>query len=90
MRWGPPRPLRSALQPYGTAIHLDVAGLDEGTVYALWLADASGVRSPAGTFVPGHDGRAAINTSAALPRDQAVKIWITGPDDTTVLTAPLA
>jgi anti-sigma factor RsiW len=82
----------AALRPqtYGTAIHLDVAGLDEGTVYALWLADATGTRSPAGTFVAGHDGRAAIDTSTALPRDKAVKIWITDPKDTTVLAAPLA
>jgi anti-sigma factor RsiW len=77
-------------QPYGIAIDLDVAGLDEGTVYALWLADASGTRSPAGTFVAGHDGTAAIDTSTALPRDRAVKIWITDPTDTTVLAAPLA
>jgi anti-sigma factor RsiW len=77
-------------QPYGIAIDLRVAGLDEGTVYALWLADATGTRSPAGTFVAGHDGRAAIDTSTALPRDKAVKIWITDPSDTTVLAAPLA
>ena len=77
-------------QPYGVAIDLSVAGLDEGTVYALWLADASGTRSPAGTFVAGNDGTAAIDTSTALPRDKAVKIWITDPHDTTVLAAPLA
>ncbi len=76
-------------QPYGTDIDLTVAGLDEGTVYALWLADASGTRSPAGTFVAGHDGKAAIDTRTALPRDMAVKIWITDPSDTTVLAAPL-
>jgi len=77
-------------QPYGVAIDLSVHGLDEGTVYALWLADASGTRSPAGTFVAGKDGKAAIDTSTALPRDRAVKIWITDPTDTTVLAAPLA
>jgi hypothetical protein len=76
-------------QPYGTAIDLKVTGLNEGTVYALWLADASGTRSPAGTFVAGHDGKAALDTSTALPRDKAVKIWITDPHDTTVLAAPL-
>ena len=76
-------------QAYGISIHLNVAGLDEGTVYALWLADATGARSPAGTFVAGHDGRAALDTSTALPRDVAVKIWITDPSDTTVLAAPL-
>jgi anti-sigma factor RsiW len=76
-------------QPYGTAIDLKVAGLNDGTVYALWLADASGTRSPAGTFVAGHDGKAALDTSTALPRDKAVKIWITDPHDTTVLAAQL-
>jgi anti-sigma-K factor RskA len=81
----------AALRPqnYGIEIHLDVAGLNEGTVYALWLANATGTRSPAGTFVAGHDGRAAIDTSTALPRDMAVKIWITDPNDATVLAAPL-
>ncbi len=77
-------------QPFGMAVDLDVGGLDEGTVYALWLADASGTRSPAGTFVAGHDGRAAIDSSTALPRDRAVRIWITDPNETTVLAAPLA
>ena len=57
-------------QPYGVAIDLSVDGLDEGTVYALWLADASGTRSPAGTFVADKDGRAALDTSTALPREQ--------------------
>jgi hypothetical protein len=82
----------AALRPqsYGTAIDLKVAGLNDGTVYALWLADASGTRSPAGTFVAGRDGRATLDTSTALPRDKAVKIWITDPNDTTVLAAPLA
>jgi len=81
----------AALRPqaYGISIDLKVAGLDDGTVYALWLADASGTRSPAGTFVAGPDGKAAIDTSTALPRDRAVKIWITDPTDTTVLAAPL-
>ena len=78
-------------QPYGIAIDLNVAGLDEGTVYALWLADASGTRSPAGTFVAGHDGKAGRrHQHRVLPRDMAVKIWITDPNDTTVLAAPLA
>jgi anti-sigma factor RsiW len=77
-------------QPYGIAIDLKVAGLDEGTVYALWVADPSGARSPAGTFVAGQNGSAALDTSTALPRNQAVKIWITDPNDTTVLAAPLA
>ena len=77
-------------QPYGIAVDLDVAGLHEGKVYALWVADASGTRSPAGTFVAGHDGTATIDTTTALPRDRAVKIWITDPNDTTVLAAPLA
>jgi hypothetical protein len=77
-------------QPYGIAIDLRVAGLDEGTVYAVWVADASGTRSPAGTLVAGNDGRAAIDTRTALPRDKAVKIWVTDPNDTTVLAAPLA
>jgi len=77
-------------QPYGTAIDLKVSGLDEGTVYALWLADSSGTRSPAGTFVVGRNGTASLDTRTALPRSMAVKIWITDPHDTTVLAAPLA
>lgn len=77
-------------QPFGTAIDLTVAGLDEGKVYALWLAAASGTRTPAGTFVAGRDGKASLDTSTALPRDKAAKIWITDPDDATVLVAPLS
>jgi anti-sigma factor RsiW len=76
-------------QPHGTAIELTCAGLDEGKVYALWLADASGTRTPAGTFVADGDGNASLDTATALPREQAVKIWITDPSDTTVLAAPL-
>lgn len=76
-------------ESYGTAIDLTVAGLDEGNVYALWLADASGERTPAGTFVAGSDGTASLETRTALAREVAIRIWITDPADATVLVAPL-
>jgi len=76
-------------QSFGTAIDLEVTGLDQGRVYALWLADASGERTPAGTFVPGGDGKASLATNSALPRDKAVRIWITDSSNATVLAAPL-
>lgn len=74
---------------YGTAIDLTVTGLDAGKVYALWLADGSGARIPAGTFVASAGGKASLDTISALRRDHAVKIWITDPEDTTVLSAAL-
>jgi len=41
-------------------------------------------------FVAGSAGKASLDTSTALSRDNAVKIWITDPNDATVLVAPLS
>jgi hypothetical protein len=76
-------------QSFGTAIDLTASGLDDGTVYALWLADASGARAPAGTFVADRSGTGSLETATALRRVNAVKIWITDPAGATVLVAPL-
>jgi hypothetical protein len=65
-------------KPYGTEIELDVAGMPEGR-YWLWLTDASGVRTSAGTFRGGDD--ATLTFTTGLPTDDAVRIWVTNALD---------
>jgi hypothetical protein len=60
--------------PGGTEIELDLDGMPDGR-YWLWLTDASGVRTSAGTFRGGEDGTLTFHTG--LPTDDAVRIWVT-------------
>lgn len=74
--------------PAGTTIDVDHHGLDPDERYWLWLTDSSGKRVSAGTF-----SGAAISEplvlQAALPLDDAARIWITDADDHVILDSTL-
>lgn len=62
---------------WGTAITLDVHGLDPGTAYGAWLADGAGKRVPAGTFRPLADGSVQLDLGASMPLGTAARIGVT-------------
>jgi hypothetical protein len=66
----------------GTEITLRTAGLDPAVVYWLWLSptDDPDDRIAAGTFRGTADQEATLQFFAGLPRDDAVRIWITADD----------
>ncbi len=71
---------------WGTQIELEVAGLDgDHDIYWLWLSTEDGDRVAAGTF----SGDGTVQMAAALPLDQAARVWVTNVDDAVVLDAQL-
>jgi anti-sigma factor RsiW len=71
---------------WGTAIELEVAGLDgDGDIYWLWLSTEDGERIAAGTF----SGDGTVHMAAALPLDRAARVWVTNADDAVVLDTQL-
>jgi anti-sigma-K factor RskA len=79
-----------APRSFGTQLHIEATGLEPGEVYALWLADSADTKVPAGTFRAGTDGTITGEGRSSLPRDKAVRVWITDPSGATVAVAPLA
>lgn len=73
-------------RPWGTEIELDVSGLSRGEVYWLWLSDADGNRTGAGTF-RGSASDQTVVMASALPEAQAARIWVTDEEDAVVLDA---
>ena len=71
---------------WGTEVALEVSGLDRGEVYWLWLSDADGDRSVAGSFT-GTGAPAQLDLASALPLRDARRIWMTDGDDSVVLDA---
>lgn len=74
---------------WGTAVRLDVRGLQPGRTYGAWLADGEGERMPAGTFRALADGTARLELGASMRLDEARSVGVTllGGDD--VLAADL-
>jgi hypothetical protein len=71
---------------WGTQIALEVEGLaDADDVYWLWLSAADGDRVAAGTF----RGDGHMEMSAALPLDDARRVWVTDASDQVVFDAPV-
>jgi len=72
---------------WGTQIALDVDGLADETddVYWLWLSASDGDRVAAGTF----RGDGHMQMSAALPLEDAARVWVTDASDEVVLDAPV-
>ena len=60
---------------WGTAVELVVVGSEPSVVYRVWLADAEGARTPAGTFM-GADRTLTVATAAGLARPHAVAIGL--------------
>jgi anti-sigma-K factor RskA len=74
---------------WGTAIILQVRGLNPGKTYGAWLADAKGQRVPAGTFRPMADGTARLDLGDSLSLDQAATIGVSALGVGDVLEADL-
>jgi anti-sigma factor RsiW len=71
---------------WGTEIALDVEGLDDGEMYWLWLTGDDGDRVGAGTLMgTGRPAHAVL--AAALPAEDARRIWMTDVDERVVLDA---
>jgi len=75
-------------QKAGTAIDVKVSGLDPHRYYWLWLTGDDEHRLGAGTFTGSRD-QSEIKLSAALPLDEARRIWVTDADDKIVLDAQI-
>ena len=58
-------------QQWGTQIHLELAGLEPGTAYEVWLLRFDDSRVPAGTFVATTGPTMQVVAAASLPPDQA-------------------
>lgn len=77
-------------RPWGTQIRLDAQGLAHGQVLNVWLERPDGTRVPAGTFTAVEGRQVRVILAAALARDKAQAIGISGPDGVTVVRAALA
>jgi hypothetical protein len=75
-------------QAAGTAIDVKVTGLDPHRYYWLWLTGDDDHRMAAGTFT-GSLQPVDIRLMAAVPLDEARRIWVTDEDDKVVLDAPI-
>jgi hypothetical protein len=73
-------------QATGTAIDVKVAGLDPHRYYWLWLTGDDDHRMAAGTFT-GSSQPSDIRLTAAVPLDEARRIWVTDEDNKIVLDA---
>jgi uncharacterized protein YggT (Ycf19 family) len=88
----------AVLNPYagGTAIQLTATGLDPALIYGVWLEDAGGHRSSAGTFRPDAAGvvRLSLTSSALLADSRTFGVTLLphngDPRSTDILAAPLA
>jgi hypothetical protein len=72
----------------GTAIDMRVSGLDPHEYYWLWLTGEDEHRLPAGTFT-GSEQPTHIRLAAALPLNDARRIWVTDEDQKVVLDAQI-
>lgn len=77
-------------RPWGTQIRLDAEGLAPGQVQNVWLERADGSRVPAGTFTAVEGRQVHVTLAAALGRQQARAVGISGADGATVVRAALA
>jgi len=72
----------------GTAIDVKLSGLDPHRYYWLWLTGDDDHRMGAGTFT-GSLQPTEIRTTAAVPLDEARRIWVTDDDNEVVLNASI-
>jgi len=73
-------------QATGTAIDVKVSGLDPHRYYWLWLTGDDDHRMAAGTFT-GSSQPSDIRLMAAVPLDEARRIWVTDEENKIVLDA---
>ena len=70
---------------WGTAISLEVAGLQPGAAYGAWMEDETGDRVPAGTFTATSDGTMQMDLSARMALADAAAMGVTQVDGDDVL-----
>jgi len=75
-------------QKTGTQVALHASGLHDGDYYWLWLTGDDGDRIAAGTFQGSH-GSIDVTMTAALPLDEARRIWVTDAHNDVVLDSRL-
>jgi hypothetical protein len=75
---------RLQARTYGTEIELAAHGLADGEWYWLWLTGEDGRRVGAGTFAGRAEGQ-RVQLTAAIPLDDARRVWVTDADDEVVL-----
>ena len=74
---------------WGTQIHLSGTGFTPGQTYNVWLEQADGTHSPAGTFTGVRNKQITVVLASALPSSEAVAIGISQPDGKLIVRAPL-
>ena len=72
-------------RPVGTEVAFHVSGLHAGEYYWLWVTGADGDRIAAGTFQGSGPAATDMVLTAALPLDDARRIWVTDDRDKVVL-----
>ena len=74
---------------WGTAMDLRVDGSTPGVVYRVWVADATGQRTSAGTFM-GADRTLTVATAAGLARGEATVIGVSTDEGDPLVVAELS
>lgn len=76
----------AVLEPrrWGTAIRLEVRGLEPGASYRVWLRAPNGARVAAGSFTAPADGAIDVTTGSALPPTHAIGVGISSGGATVV------
>ena len=74
---------------WGTAIALEVRGLDPDKTYGAWLARPDGSRVPAGSFRTNAQGWAKLELGAALSRSDSGSLGVTALGGADVLSTKL-
>jgi len=69
---------------WGTEVRVEVAGLDGGGTYWLWLSGKREERVAAGTFA-GVPGTAQVVMASAMPLDDVRRVWVTDEHGAVVL-----
>ena len=75
-------------RPAGTEVAFHVQGLHPGDYYWLWVTGDDGDRIPAGTF-QGGNGPVNVTMTAALPLQEARRVWVTDAQNNVVLDTHL-
>lgn len=76
-------------RPWGTSIDLHVAGLRAGSLNSVWLEDATGRQTPAGTFRGVANRTLNVRLATATSRSASVAIGVSDAQGATLLRAPL-
>lgn len=77
-------------RPWGTALHIDLAGLPHRDRYVAWVIDASGDRQQAATWGPTPAGIAILDGASSIPTDRVVSVAVGGAGEPDPLVTGVA